>query len=163
MKQYPIPVVIDPAPDGVIMLHIPPDITDSQIDESIKCLWDEVVEKNQGCVAAFGGYDDDERELYNIPEVAILCKRLVDRGFISLLWPSTLLSKKERPDLGGFFGAFEVWAISKNMFTYEGTLDVEIKVFNDFVHKVLVQSNEICDATVRGGIVDGQHRTRIIQ
>ena len=41
--------------------------------------------QNLRCVCTVAGYGDDPRELWEIPEVQDLCKRLIKIGYISLL------------------------------------------------------------------------------
>jgi hypothetical protein len=151
-------ICLEPRMDGSIIIHIPPNITDEQIDNSIKFLMAGVVSRDQGCLAAFSGYDADPRELYNIPEMTVLSSRLVKRGFISLLWPTTLLDTKNRDSVKNFFGALEIWAMSENMFTPQGSLTISEEIMYHFLDVVLIQANIVCKNLLSPGIRDGHHR-----
>src|SRR5262249_16027503 len=75
---------------------------------------------NDRIVCAIAGFDDDARELGEVPEVRAFCRRLVGIGFIS--WLDTCTSI---PDLGGIgmaagLGAFEVWAIAEGILKTAG-------------------------------------------
>lgn len=70
-----------------------------------------------GFLLTISGYENDSRELWQIPEVRKLTKRLVKIGFISLLEFATHLKSMIDPDplYKSTLGAFEVWAISKGI------------------------------------------------
>lgn len=63
------------------------------------------------------GFDADPRELWDIPEAQSLCRRLVDLGFLLVLYPST-----HHPLPGGPpaipplpLGGYEVWCVGRGM------------------------------------------------
>jgi len=71
--------------------------------------------KNIRFVLTVDGYNDDPRDLYQIPEVIGLFKRLLNNGFISLLEYSTIhpiMAPKNMPIPSPGLGALEVWAIA---------------------------------------------------
>ncbi len=71
-------------------------------------------EGNLRCVCTIAGYGDDPRELYEIPEVQELCKRLIKIGYISLLDTMPNVDLPNSPaipvEYGRPWGALEVWA-----------------------------------------------------
>jgi hypothetical protein len=70
--------------------------------------------QRRGFVLTVGGYDDDPRELDQIPEVVNLLKRIYSTGLIAFLEGFTMIEKLTNPlyfQVG--FGAFEVWHIAK--------------------------------------------------
>jgi len=145
--------------DNVFVIHIPKAVTDKQIDEVTKKIIPVVIAQQEGVYCAISGYDSDERELYQIPEVTTLCQRLVDRGFISILATSTLMEKEEKPWARGFFGAMEIWAIANGHLTHAGDLTIEPTIFQRFL-----DSLTLANATARKlepRARDGQHRTRV--
>jgi hypothetical protein len=73
-------------------------------------------------VCAIEGFENDPRQLGQIPELRAFCRRLVDLGFISWLEPTTTLSlliseyvQQAYPSLGTYLGAWEVWAIAQGL------------------------------------------------
>jgi hypothetical protein len=74
------------------------------------------------CIRAkIGGYEDDPREVWDIPEARRLCQRLVDLGLIAVLEVSALLAEDEKlqrdreagKDVFVGAGALEVWMLAK--------------------------------------------------
>lgn len=123
---------------NVIIYQIEKDLTDAEFIEVIRKFWPIVSTKNRGVYSSIFGYDEDPRELWQIPEVKILCERLVNLGFISILEPTTLFTEEKGFD--AFFGALEIWALSKGLFTFQGDLEMTPELFNEF-KVVLSQSN----------------------
>jgi hypothetical protein len=70
-----------------------------------------------GFLLSISGYEQDSRELWEIPEMKILATRLVNIGFISLLDLSTIMKSLKDPDplYKTSLGALEVWALSKGI------------------------------------------------
>lgn len=70
-----------------------------------------------GFVLTVSGWDDDPRDVWQIPECVDLFKRLVELGFISLLEVSTHAKDiAQIPDCGGL-GALEIWLMSQGKVT----------------------------------------------
>jgi hypothetical protein len=89
-------------------------------------------------VCTIGGFGDDPRELYQIPEARAFCRRLVTIGFISYLDGTTTMF--DNP-LGEGWGAAEVWLASENKFAEE----IPASLLGDIETAILV-ANEKCDA-----------------
>jgi hypothetical protein len=69
-------------------------------------------------------YNDDPREIGEIPEARELCRRLLALGYTSFLDPTT--SIPEFPTFNGCMtlGAFEVWRIARGEMTHAGRQEV---------------------------------------
>jgi hypothetical protein len=148
--------------DGTPCLHMSVDLTNDGIDAFICQTLPVVLAKDIYWVCAIMGYDQDPRELCEVPEVRAFCERLVNRGFIACLHPSTLFYKKEQPELGGYLGGLEIWAMSKNM------VDVKSKGGDILLTKEKAEEFiAILKLSERKALVlihpsDGQHRTKSI-
>lgn len=111
----------------------------------------EVVVKMFPCVANenvpftlfVSGYDDDPRELWEIPEVVDFFHRCIDAGVISLLPFSTMVTPNPVPGLG----ALEVWLMAHGRWS-RGTSRISPDDIADCTH-ALVAANVRCAAIVR--------------
>jgi hypothetical protein len=65
----------------------------------------------EGVLVSIDGYDNDPRDLWNIPEVVVFAKRLVANGVCSVAVVSTILDPKFDGPGGRPFGGFEVWLL----------------------------------------------------
>jgi hypothetical protein len=94
-------------------------------------------------VLLFHGYDDDPRELWDIPEVAVLCQRLVEMGFISYLYPGYVPGVDDpSPEA---LGASEVLLLAEGRMAR--TIEWTKEMVADFWEK-WVNSNARADALV---------------
>ncbi len=59
------------------------------------------------------GFENDERELFEIPEVRQFCDWLVELGFISFLDFETMFSATKPNSVFAGWGASEVWLCAK--------------------------------------------------
>jgi len=127
--------------------------TDSELIEQMRQCIEVVAETRCGFFLLISGYDFDEREVFEIPEVVDLCQRLCKIGFPSVLWPSTWL--KESGDIGGIprkdaaelgMGAFEVWAIAVGLIAERRSpMYFPQTVVLRFFEKELPQMHKRCD------------------
>lgn len=150
--------IVTYTPNGTPVVHIAASITDNGIDNLIRFTLPLVLEKDKYWVCAISGYEDDERELYEVTEVRAFCHRLVERGFIASLHPTTLFFKDETPELGRFLGGMEVWAISKNLLDRGGNFFLTKELFAEW-EGLLKKAEKRALALVRPQ--DGQHSTSI--
>jgi len=102
----------------LMCLSLTADMTDAEIKESMQNMIPVCTAKGQGFCLSISGYDEDRRELWQIPEAIGFMKRLCDLGFISTLEVSTTCSDLLREEykikkLPGF-GALEVWMCATN-------------------------------------------------
>jgi hypothetical protein len=80
----------------------------------------------EGFFMTISGYDDDSRELWEIPEAIDLCERVIKTGLISLLNLSSRVKElmPERfqhiDEPGPGIGALEVWVFAKGKMSHEG-------------------------------------------
>jgi len=108
---------------------------------------------SEGYAILVGGYDDDPRELYQIPEVIDLFKRVIKSGLLSVLEVSTSIGK----DFAGALGALEIWA------AVALTPDTPItpEIMQSFHHDLMI-SNSVLQASMQEfndqSLVDGQHK-----
>lgn len=96
-------------------------------------------------ICAIRGFDDDSRELYEIPEVRAFCRRIVNLGFISYLEFSTSISPNLPETVKKGWGATEVWLCS------EGRLHKPIEVTKELLEELkqaIIASNTRADAQV---------------
>ena len=138
-------------------MHIPKDITNEQIISLIQQYLPLALQK-QGFICAITGYDDDKRELYQIPEAIELFKRLCNTGFISVLHVSTLLDENH-PEISRLFGALEIWAIKEGYLDSSGNFNVNQEIFDKFTVE-LNKSNKIADEQMPT-IKDGAHLLKL--
>jgi hypothetical protein len=97
-------------------------------------------------VCAIRGFNNDNRDLYEIVEVRAFCRRLVCQGFISYLDISTTLPGTICDETAGTWGAAEVYLCSEGRMKKETVIDVP--EFLDELMKVVLESNEKCDALI---------------
>jgi hypothetical protein len=96
-----------------------------------------------------GGYDDDPRELGDIPEARELCKRLVRLGYIACLDIAT--SVREFPTFNHSItlGAWEVWRIARGE-AKVGKSRVPAELLDEFITKELVYLSTVADDHLAG-------------
>lgn len=85
------------------------------------------------------GHDDDPRELWEIPEVADLCRRFVTLGFISVL-----AVQEESDDPKMALTALKVWLLARGELR-AGTQNVTTETFKQFWGD-LMESNRTAEA-----------------
>lgn len=113
------------------------DHTDDELKNIIVSLTRLIRAHGKPFVLFISGYDNDQRELWEIPEVQSLCERLVNSGFISLL--ETGLPTGAPYALT----AFRVWKIAKG--EMRRTLMTSREEGSQFF-KELMECNAKCDA-----------------
>ena len=94
------------------------------------------------CYCNFTSFDNDKRDVWEIPECRALCRRLVNLGFISCL--SYLNLKRGR----GAWGAFDVWLCAEGLMRRETKITPPIKAA--FL-KALDKANAVADAALSEG------------
>jgi hypothetical protein len=100
----------------------------------------------------FSGYGDDDRELWEIPEVRQLCQRLFDIGFVSDLDESTTyLCPPPKPPWGVGAGALEIWMMAKD---YVDCRPVDEVLLQEF-RQDLAKASEANDRTIRDINIQG--------
>lgn len=100
-----------------------------------------VVTNNAPLFATVSGYDKDSRELWEIPEVARLCQRVIESGVVSLLAPN--MGDDRMP---GLLGAWDVWAIATGKFV-DGISELTPAVVSEFV-AMLSEANKSADVLI---------------
>lgn len=123
------------------------DMSDEEIRDCIRESLPVAKAKQCGFCLSVGGYDDDPRELWQIPETKSFFKRLVSLGLISCLEVSTTAKELAKmPGLPGF-GALEVWMCATEKMGV-GDNSVGEKEMKEFL-STLERSNSIAEATLK--------------
>jgi hypothetical protein len=91
------------------------------------------------------GFDDDPRELFDIPEVRAFCRRIVNLGFISYLDFTTFFDPEMPEEAKKAWGAAEVWLCSEGRLKLKNTL---MKKLLDELEQVVRESNGRADKAV---------------
>jgi len=105
-------------PEDLHIVAFTVDMTDEEIKGAIVQCLPRVQKASFGALLTISGYDDDPRELHEIPESIAFFKRLSDIGFISILEVSSSvdgIARIPKPSPG--LGAFEVWAFGNQKVT----------------------------------------------
>ena len=77
-------------------------------------------------ICTIRGFDDDRRELYDIPEVRAFCRRLVNLAFISYLdFVTTIVADAPEVVKKGW-GAAEVWLCGEGRFSTGAEWTIEL-------------------------------------
>lgn len=124
----------------------------------------------QGFCLTVAGYDEDSRELWEIPDVIRFMKKLCDIGFISVLEVATScpeLASAAFKTVSGTgqppgFGALEVWMCATNRLG-DGKTDIDQPTMNLFLAE-LQSSNRKCQAICQEppystGIIQNEFQT----
>lgn len=87
------------------------DMTDDEIKACIHDMHPVCMANKQGFILTISGYDDDPRDIWDIPEAVQFAKRLIDIGLVSYLETATIELSEQ---LGTFvgFGALELWMVA---------------------------------------------------
>lgn len=127
-----------------------------------------VCKKNkQGFYLSVKGFDDDPREIWEIPEVLKFYRRLKNLGFLSILTTSSHIFPSSQDEPAGF-GAFEIYLFATNQ-PVDNAGKKEFNVFLKFLREEsnpksrLLEQQQIkmdIDLNVKkiGSLEDGQTR-----
>lgn len=121
-------------------------------DEILDCLqkMSPIVKETQdGFFICVSGYDNDKRELWQIPEVLQFFQRIIKMGFMSLMEISSSIKDICRLDgkilevgIPGL-GAIEMWLIAKNELKKEISQEKIQEFFSE-----LMESNKILESNI---------------
>lgn len=120
-------------------LLVEPSNTDEQIDEMLRRANAFCLAENSAYFLVVPGYDDDSRELYEIPEVLDLFDRLAKRGCMTVLEVNAAKDDDMR-----MIGAYQLWAIAKRLVS-DRTIPLSRELLEQFVADLKV-SNAIIGA-----------------
>lgn len=109
------------------------------------------------------GFNDDPRELWDIPAAVNLAKKLVSMGVCSSLTLSSYLDPRwagEGDNSGKPFGAFELWLLAKEEWGKDkgGIENTRLQGLLQKFKVDLAASNEVASSTLEGRVSDGQHK-----
>lgn len=131
---------------NLMIMNLHTGMTQHEVEEAMKDMAPVCTSMKTGFFVCLDGYENDKRELWQIPEVASFFKMLIRVGFISFLEVSssaegiTRLTKKQT-DIGTpGFGALEIWMIANNKMG-NGKTDIEREEMKGFL-AALEQSNK---------------------
>jgi hypothetical protein len=127
---------------NLVMLVVPIEITDAQLNGLIVNTTRMVLEAELPCWLIIPSFDDDPRELWEIPEVKTLCSRLVESGFISVLGILPTQSSQR-----GLLSGYTVWKMSLGEITDYGPYRITSEDMEEF-YEVLMEANAKCDRLV---------------
>lgn len=157
--------------NDALFVSLTADLTDDEIKDILFDLYPVCNKLRQGFMLTISGYDEDKRDLWEIPEVVAFYKRLIDFGFLSVLEVTTGIDGLARfPKCPGF-GAVEVWmAATGRMVRGSTTLPIEdmdefyalLQKSNQRILEVIRQPRPVNVATRKNvhkmQAEDGQHR-----
>ena len=97
-------------------------------------------------ICLIDGFDDDPRDLWDIPEARAFCRRLVSLGFISWLEfalcdPQTDIDKVAKDGLG----ALEIWMIAEGKMHKRTPLTLELV---EGAKRAVMKSNRASDRAI---------------
>jgi hypothetical protein len=136
-------------PDSMI-ISIARDETDAELIDFMRGMKAARESGIKNIVCLLGGYENDPREVWQIPEAVATCKRLVSSGFISYLdtCPSLDNAIKNKTELHAL-GAMEVWLIAEGrMKKWSIHTNSDIKTLLDEMKVVQLVANEVADNTI---------------
>lgn len=116
------------------------DMTDDELKESIHQMYPMCQKMTEGFTLTISGYDNDPRELWEIPEVIKFCKKLIDLGFPALLKMGGGLDEKEPMPGHPGFGVLEIWLIATGRIQAKGNYDIS-KADYETALKLVLDSN----------------------
>jgi len=96
-------------------------------------------------VCTVRGFGDDERRLFEIPEVRAFCRRIVNLGFISYLDFTTTFDSRVPAIAKDAWGATEVWLCGENRMRARMPLTRKLL---DELQQAVSASNEKADAAL---------------
>ncbi len=120
-----------------LFCSLTPDMTDDELKECIHRMYPKAVNSEQGFLLTISGYDQDPRELWEIPEVITFFNRLIDIGFLGLL---ALNAQTVMPGTPGF-GAAEVWMVATGKITRRAKFPILPEYLKE-VMRIVLESNE---------------------
>jgi hypothetical protein len=130
--------------ERVLLVELGIDATNDDIIDQMRIMKrarEEGVYDNVICVIR--AFDDDPRELYDIPEVRAFCRRIVNLAFISYLDVATTLVPDAPELVRKGWGAAEAWLCAEGRYNTGTELTMELL---GEIEKAVGESNEKADA-----------------
>lgn len=114
------------------------DMTDEELKECIHRMYPLCQSEAKGFTLTISGYDDDPRELWEIPEAVKFCQKLLDIGF-----PAVLDIGSRHDDLPGHpgFGLIEIWFVASGRIKKKGDVIVTPEDYKTAM-KMMIAANE---------------------
>jgi hypothetical protein len=102
--------------EDLVIMNLALDSSDDELLDAMRVMKRSREQKAEGhIVLTILGFDEDQREVWQIPEVQRYCHRLVEIGFVSFLDTSTSLPWNA-VELHAVIGGLEVWLIGEGKF-----------------------------------------------
>lgn len=117
--------------------------TTDELRDLVRCRGRAIKEgKSIPLLCSVDGFLRDRRELWQIPEVIELSRRVIESGLISLMWPNIGDERQEE-----VWGAADFWACASGHFVPApcGGVIVMVPEMLDEFQRTLEQSNGICE------------------
>lgn len=135
------------------VLDLLPTLTTAELERIVQNCGDEIVSaKRSPLLLTINGYNDDPRELWEIPEVRALCQRVESSGLIGLLH----VNIGERLEL--LIGAWDIYAFARGLVRSKRVV-VTPDHLADF-QRVLDESNRVVDRILEKGVMNRHQRRR---
>lgn len=155
---------------NLMIMNLHTEMGEEEIEEAMKDMAPICKSTKTGFFVCVDGYENDKRDLWQIPEVASFFKMLIRKGFISFLEVSSSAKGVTRLDSSPLgcpgFGALEVWMIANEKMS-KGRTDierVEMLAFSEVLDKANATSRVIVGTPKRKGfqksynLCDGQQK-----
>ena len=152
----------------LMCMSLAADMSDDEIKECVQQMLPVCVARGQGFCLTISGYDEDPRDLWQIPEAVSFMQRLVKFGLITALEVSTsapefLPERFKKTKMPGF-GALEIWLCATNRMRRGGN-DVSHEEMNLFM-ETLNESNRVAEGIMKEpayktGIKSNSYRSQI--
>jgi hypothetical protein len=133
-------------PDSVLFVDLGIDATNDDILDQMRTMKACREDKRYSrIVCTIRSFADDERGLFEIPEVRAFCRRIVNLGFISYLDFSTIIDSTVPAIVRDTWGAAEVWLCGEGRLRSQMPLTSELL---DELEQAVGESNEKADAAL---------------
>lgn len=133
---------------------------DSEIRDMVKTGFEMCHKTGKGGLLSVDGYNEDPRDLWQIPEVINFAKKLCAMGVCSILELSTYLDPtwESTSNAGRPFGAFELWLLAKEELGQTIQPPRVQELFARFCDQDLPKSNDYVIGMIQGRVDDGNHK-----
>ena len=132
--------------DSVLFVELGIDATNDDILDQMRTMKACREDRSYGhVVCSVRGFSDDERRLFEIPEVKAFCRRVVNLGFISYLDFTTTFDTSVPAIAKDAWGAAEVWLCGEGRLRSQMPLTRELL---DELQRVVCESNEKADDAI---------------
>lgn len=129
------------------VVNVRVDDTDQEIAQFIREMRRNRADGTKEILCTIDGYSEDDRELWEIPEVRTLCKRLLTSGFASNLDAGNVPGKK----FARAWGAAEVYLCSEGKL--KKVTEWTLELFDEFIN-AWARYNGVSDAVPNNPVLN---------